>query len=174
MVVSNSTMTRKSPFLVRQNPASVEALRDATPAAIQRWYIEFFENEVSGGNTKLARRRIAWRIQADSEGGLPESAMQHALGIARNIVGTQIPRQRPGAGATVTSTLPSNHDSRLPVPGAVLVKEYKGVRYLVRVLPSGFEWEGDVFRSLSALAKHITGTKWNGYTFFGLERSRAK
>lgn len=72
------------------------------------------------------------------------------------------------------STLPSNHDSRLPVPGAVLVKEYKGVRYLVRVLPSGFEWEGDVFRSLSALAKHITGTKWNGYTFFGLERSRAK
>ena len=60
------------------------------------------------------------------------------------------------------------HDPRLPMPGTVLTREYRGQRLRVTVLASGFEYEGRVFRSLSAVARDVTGATWNGYLFFGL------
>jgi len=59
------------------------------------------------------------------------------------------------------------------MPGSVIVKEHRGRRIIVRVLDSGFEYDGRRFRSLSAVAKEITGTKWNGMLFFGLANPRA-
>ena len=52
-----------------------------------------------------------------------------------------------------------------PAPGAILVKQHKGEDHEIKVLDSGFEYRGDHYRSLSALAKKITGTTWNGYLF---------
>ena len=63
-------------------------------------------------------------------------------------------------------TLPE--DSRLPMPGTVLVREYKGCSIEVRVLEQGFENAGQTFRSLSAVAKAVTGTHINGFLFFKL------
>ncbi len=174
MVVGNSLMTRKKPYLVRPARGDIGSLENAGSEAIHRWYCGLFGADVPGGNTELARRRIAWRIQAESGGGLPDSAKQHALGIARTFVGRKSKQEQAALGPAVSSKLPSDHDSRVPVPGAVLVREYQGKQQFVRVLPSGFEWEGRVYRSLSAVAKAITGTKWNGYEFFGLEHSRGK
>jgi hypothetical protein len=57
-------------------------------------------------------------------------------------------------------------DSRLPPPGTILTRPYKGQPLQVRVLPGGFEYEGQVYRSLSAVAKHITGAHCNGFLFF--------
>ncbi len=74
--------------------------------------------------------------------------------------------------STVTG-LVSDHDPRVPMPGSVIVKEYRGRTILIRVLAAGFEWEGRRFASLSAVAKDITGTKWNGLAFFGLAKPRA-
>jgi hypothetical protein len=54
------------------------------------------------------------------------------------------------------------------MPGQELTREYKGQTLLVRVLPHGFEFEGEVYKSLSAVAKVITGTHCNGYLFFRL------
>ena len=64
-------------------------------------------------------------------------------------------------------------DSR-PLPGTRLVREYDGVQHMVTVRGDDFEFEGRPYRSLSAIARHITGTRWNGWTFFGLKgRPRA-
>ncbi len=56
--------------------------------------------------------------------------------------------------------------------GTRLVREHAGVKHVVTVLPDGFEWEGRPYRSLSAIARAITGTRWNGWTFFGLKSGR--
>ena len=59
-------------------------------------------------------------------------------------------------------------DNRLPLPGQEIMREYKGQMFLVRVLEKGFELEGEVYKSLSAVARKITGTHCNGYLFFRL------
>ena len=71
---------------------------------------------------------------------------------------------------TTVSQLVSDHDPRVPMPGSVIVKEYRGRTLEVYVLDSGFEYNGRRFTSLSAIANEITGTKWNGMVFFGLAK----
>jgi hypothetical protein len=61
----------------------------------------------------------------------------------------------------------STRDSRLPIPGTMITKMYKGKKLEVKVLEKGFEYKGTVYRSLSAIAKDITGNIWNGFLFFG-------
>lgn len=58
------------------------------------------------------------------------------------------------------------------MPGALLTREYKGRTIRVRVLPGGFDYEGTIYRSLSAVAQAVTGAHWNGYLFFGIEKPR--
>lgn len=70
----------------------------------------------------------------------------------------------------IASGAPITHDNDRPPEGAVLVREYKGTDHKVKVLASGFEYEGITYKSLSAIARHITGTNWNGLVFFGLRR----
>ena len=60
-----------------------------------------------------------------------------------------------------------------PLPGAVLVREYKGREIRVRVLDGGYEYDGHPYRSLSAVVKAITGSHWNGRLFFGLKKGGA-
>jgi len=148
------------------------------PDELQRHHRAMFGCDVPSGNSELARRRIAWRVQAEREGGLPESARQHALALARES-GSRIragmeqsSRRDRLQNATVTG-LVTDHDPRVPMPGSVIVKEYRGRTILVRVLAAGFEWDGRRFASLTAVAKDITGTKWNGLAFFGLAKTRA-
>ena len=61
-------------------------------------------------------------------------------------------------------------DDRLPLPGTILTREYKGGVVQVQVLQSGFEYQGEVYKSLSAVAKAITGSHCNGYAFFRLAK----
>ncbi len=64
-------------------------------------------------------------------------------------------------------------DPRNPVTGTRLIRNWDGVEHTVTVLKDGFDWQGRKFGSLSAVAREITGTRWNGYRFFGLrERKR--
>jgi hypothetical protein len=62
-------------------------------------------------------------------------------------------------------------DSRLPLPGALLTRKWKGRTLLVEVLAQGFRYENRHYSSLSAIAVAITGTRWNGLAFFGLTRA---
>jgi hypothetical protein len=159
-------------------PASFDRLAKMRPDELQRLHRKIFGCDVTSGNSELARRRIAWRVQAERDGGLPESARQHALALARESgarigVGMEHPRRRNRLQHATVTGLVSGHDPRVPMVGSVIVREYRGRTILVRVLAAGFEWDGRRFASLSAVAKDITGTKWNGLAFFGLAKTRA-
>jgi hypothetical protein len=71
---------------------------------------------------------------------------------------------------TATTTVVQTRDARLPMPGSLIVKNYKAETLVVKVLNEGFEYDGRRFASLSAIACEITGTRWNGFAFFGLEK----
>ncbi len=73
------------------------------------------------------------------------------------------------AALTATGTLAVTGEDCLPPPGTVLRRPYKGRTVLITVLDDGFEYEGDVYRSLSAVAKAVTGSHWNGNLFFRLK-----
>ena len=163
--------------VARPEPIDLDRLARMQPSELQRLHQRLFGCAVPSGNTELARRRIAWHNQSEREGGLPESARQHALAIAKESslriqirggnAGSRLPH------ATVAGIV-SDHDSRLPMPGSVLIKEYRSQTIVVRVLDTGFEYIGQHFASLSAIAKEITGTKWNGLLFFGLTKKRCR
>jgi hypothetical protein len=74
----------------------------------------------------------------------------------------------PDGQPVAVGTLRISADRRLPMPGTVLTRQYKGRTVVVTILPNGFEYEGKVYRSLSAVATAVTGTHWNGYHFFNL------
>jgi len=151
-------------------------LERMTGTELRRRYAEVFSEESQSGNRQWLIRRIAWRMQALEEGDLPDRARQRAMAIAndadlrihappRGAIAGSI---SPGApGRTVTAPTPAGGDG-LPMPGAWLTREYKGRMIRVRVLMRGFEYEGEVYRSLSAVAKAVTGAHWNGNLFFGV------
>jgi hypothetical protein len=132
-------------------------------------------------NCQHLRRKIAWHLQAAKDGGLPESIRQHAIAIAR---GTEL-RSRISDNASrrlvgvaldkvVTTTVAQTRDARLPMPGCLLVKNYKAQTIVVKVLNNGFEYDARRFTSLSAIARDISGTRWNGFAFFGLEKEKRR
>jgi hypothetical protein len=132
-------------------------------------------------NAAHLRHKIAWQIQALEEGALPDSERQRALALARNStlrvrIGDNAARRRKEIpiDRSVTTQVAPQHDARLPLPGSLIVKDYHGQTYVVRVLKRGFEFDGRKYGSLSAVAQEITGTKWNGWAFFGLARKEER
>jgi hypothetical protein len=145
-------------------------LRTMTPAALRDRYLEVFGEPSRSGNKDFLCKRIAWRMQANAEGSLSERAKRRAAEIACDAdIRTTIPRPRAATPKAATATSPAPRPGkRLPMPGSVLTREYRGRSVAVTVLRNGFDWEGRVYKSLSAVAKAITGSHWNGYLFFGL------
>ena len=125
-------------------------------------------------NRKWLIRRIAWRLQASAEGGLSERARARVAELANEAElratapHTRVIKQNAQDSPTLAQAA-KPADDRLPVPGGVIVRDYKGHRLQVKVLQQGLEFEGQIFKSLSAVAKHITGNHCNGYLFFRLQ-----
>jgi len=164
--------------LVSRAPDNVDLNRlvRIQTADLQRLHQTLFGCKVPSGNSEQARRRIAWNVQSQREGGLPESARLRALAIAKEAsmrIHLRHGGREPLAHSTVTSIV-SDHDSRLPMPGSIIIKQHRGQTLVVRVLDTGFEYGGRLFTSLSAIAKDITGTKWNGFLFFGLVKENQR
>jgi hypothetical protein len=148
--------------------------------ALQHKHRELFGDQPVPAHRQFLFRRIAWRMQADQEGGLPESARELARAIARDAplrarVITNAEKRRAGIPLeqTTTTTIAPGHDSRLPMPGGLIVKQFKGQTIVVKVTDDGFEYSDRRYTSLSAIAQEITGTKWNGFLFFGLMKEKA-
>jgi hypothetical protein len=143
-------------------------------------YRELFGVEATSHNRLYLMRRVAWKVQADAYGGLSERARKRAEEIADFAdLRTTPPRPRKTsemplpAGRSEVRPLPSLGDRRLPMPGTVLTREYQGRLVTATVLEDGFGHDGRTYRSLSAIAREVTGTSWNGFDFFhlGLKRS---
>ncbi len=148
------------------------ALKKMTPRELRQRYSELYGDEARSGNRLWLLRRCAWRIQALAEGGMTERlerVRKQALAMANDadvrvippriaVPDTDLPRS-----VAATDLKP---DNRLPISRTALTRDYKGKRYVVLVLPDGFEYDGEIYRSLSAVAYAITGSHWNGFHFF--------
>ena len=145
------------------------ALERKTVRELQATYAEVVGEDTSSRHKTWLIKRIAWRMQANAEGDLTERARRRALELANDAdLRVSAPRVPVGSGVGYTATSHFPASDRLPMPGAMLTREYRGRTIKVVVLPKGFEFEGEIYRSLSAVAKVITGAHWNCYQFFGL------
>jgi hypothetical protein len=146
----------------------IDELGDMTAAELRERYQGVFGEETRSRHTGFLRKRILWRLRAKTAGGLSERARQRAAELVdESDLRLLAPAARSNPDRRATS-----RDRRLPMPGAVLTREYRGRTVTVTVLDDGFEYDGRIYRSLTAVAKAITGAHWGGFHFFGLNRGR--
>ncbi len=153
----------------------IENLRRASLAGLREKFRDVFQEETRCRHREHLFRRIAWRLQALAEGDLSERARGRANEIARDAgLRTVAPRDFFTVGGEQVQTTRGNgnrgRDSRLPPPGTLLSRKWKGRTILVEVLAKGFRHENRHYGSLSAIAVAVTGTRWNGLAFFGLTK----
>jgi hypothetical protein len=142
-------------------PGRLAALRTLPTAELKRQWRELFGTEPPPFNRPYLQSRLAYRIQELAYGGLKPEMRARLEALGEQLDGGNVVLRRVRA------------DSR-PLPGTRLLREHAGVEHVVTVLADGFEWEGRPYRSLSAIARAITGTRWNGWTFFGLKSGRGQ
>jgi len=152
----------------------VAALQRMTVRELRNRYAEVFGETTKTGNKPWLVKRIAWRLQSLEEGDLSERARQRAAELANDAdVRLSPPKVKPVTQTKNVSFTPQG-DHRLPPPGTIITRTYKGHSLMVKVLPKGFEFEGEVYKSLSAVAKAITGQHCNGYHFFRLGKETSR
>jgi hypothetical protein len=136
--------------------AQVAALKTTpTPALKTRWR-ELFATEPPPYNRRFLESRLAYRIQELAYGGLKPETVKRLLALGEQLDGGNIVVRR------------TRVDDR-PIAGTRLIREWQGVEHCVTVLADGYEYQGRPYKSLSAVARAITGTRWNGWVFFGLK-----
>jgi hypothetical protein len=152
----------------------IEALRTQKTKTLKARYRELFGEESRSSNHTHLFRRIAWRLQALSEGDLSQRARDRAAELAADVdLRLRPPRKfwRALADAdTQERARRPRRDLRLPEAGTTLQRQYQGKAVCVKVLTDGFEYDGKLYESLSSIASSVTGTRWNGFSFFGLKK----
>ena len=152
--------------------SEIDDLRHKTVAQLQIRYLEVFGDRSRSNHKQFLIRRIAWRLQALAEGDLSERARERALSLARDadlrLVAPRSSLSSLGTSVLMRSVRDPRRDSRVPKPGTILTRTFREKTVTVHVLDKGFQHEGAVYRSLSAVARHITGTQLNGFSFFQL------
>ena len=142
-----------------------ELERMDTPALRERWQV-LYGKEPPRLYRQFLIKRLAYRIQELAYGGLSDEARARMARVLDE-------EGYDDAGAKQGVARPKPDEGQM-VPGTLLIREYDGVRHEVRVLDQGFEYRGVPYRSLSGVARAITGTAWNGPRFFGLRNTGAK
>jgi Protein of unknown function (DUF2924) len=154
--------------------AEVAALRQLSVAQLRTRFAALFGEPTRTSNKVWLVRRLAWRLQALAEGDLSERARRRAAELAQNADLRHLP-PRSAATANPRAVSPSRRtDPRIPCVGTILSRRYKGRMLNVRVVDRGFGFDGQVFPSLSAVARAITGSHCNGFLFFGLVKRRVE
>lgn len=135
------------------------ALKTAPAADLQAQWRELFGKEAPPHNRAFLQSRLAYRIQELAYGGLKPETLRRLEAMGEQLDGGNI-------------TLRRIRGDDKPITGTKLIRNYQGVEHAVVVRVDGYEWEGRPYRSLSAIARAITGTRWNGWTFFGIASRR--
>ena len=186
---SGGQMSRSSPKVAYSLPPPVSSLKrsvsphvtieiselqDKTVNQLIERYEQVFNEECRSRNKQYLIRRIAWRLQANAEGGLSATAIKKAAELAVD-AGTRVTAPRKQSAAGVKRLVPEPNgfvdwDPRLPPPGNIGERQYKGKMIRVIVLQEGFEYEGRRYKSLTSVAKEVSGSHCNGFLFFRLGR----
>ena len=135
------------------------ALKRMTVVELKTKWESLFGSPAPNNSRSYLELRLGYRVQELTLGGLSRETRRTLDLLADEIEG------KIGRKAIIA-------DSRNPVVGTRLVREWGGVEHTVTVIKDGFDWQGQKFKSLSAAARAITGTQWNGYRFFGLREAR--
>jgi hypothetical protein len=143
-------------------PARVAALKTARTLDLKEQWRDLFNSEPPPFNRRYLESRLAYRIQELAYGGLKPETIRRLEQLGEELDG----------GDTKKRSLRLDRDR--PITGTRLLREWQGVEQVVTVTKDGFEWQGRPYTSLSAIARAITGTRWNGWTFFGLKNHRAR
>ena len=130
-----------------------------TPELKQQWR-QLFDTEPPPYNRRFLESRLAYRIQELAYGGLKPETVKRLEALGEQLDGGNITTRRIRADLK-------------PITGTRLLREWQGVEQVVTVTADGYEWQGRPYQSLSAIARAITGTRWNGWVFFGLKNRRA-
>jgi len=148
----------------------VATLKAMSVGELRVRYAEVFGESARTGHKVWLIKRIVWRLQALAEGDLSERARRRAAQLANDADLRLYPPRSAQVVSSNQASIPGvqQPDHRLPPAGRTLSRFYKGRMLHVRILPKGFEFDGVVYQSLSAVAKAITGSHTNGYLFFRL------
>ena len=140
--------------------ARVAALKTTPTPALKSMWRDLFETEPPPYNRRFLESRLAYRIQELAYGGLKPETIKRLEAIAKDLDnGDPARRRRPL--------------KNWPIAGTRLIREFQGVEHCVTVRDEDFEYQGRPYKSLSAVARAINGTRWNGLVFFGLKNQRA-
>ena len=146
----------------------IRALQQISVHELQKEYCRVFGEKTTATHKGFLLKKIAWKIQELEFGGITEEVKEKALAIVENLGLTgRIPSIKLKKKRKII-TQSSFQDKRLPLPGTVIIRKYKDKQVAVQVLEDGFEYKGCKYRSLSAVAKAVTGSHWNGFSFFGI------
>ena len=137
------------------------ALKTTATADLKQQWRDLFDAEPPPYNRRFLESRLAYRIQELAYGGLKPETIERLEALGEQLDG----------GNPVLRRI--RHDDK-PIAGTRLIREWQGVEHCVTVLRDGYEWEGRPYKSLSAIARAIAGTRWNGWLFFGLKQNRRR
>jgi hypothetical protein len=145
--------------MARSIVARISALKSMSTPELKEMWNDLFDAAPPAYNRRFLESRLAYRIQEIEYGGLKPDTLERlaALGDRLNASGKISVRR-------------GNHDR--PITGTKLIRQYKGVEHCVTVLDDGYEYQGRPYKSLSSVARAITGTAWNGWLFFGLRNHK--
>jgi hypothetical protein len=141
-------------------PARLAALKNTPTLELKQQWRELFDTEPPPFNRRYLESRLAYRIQELAYGGLKPETIRRLERLGEELDGGDRKKSRLRADL-------------MPIVGTRLIREWQGVEHVVTVTADGFEWQGRPYRSLSAIARAITGTRWNGPLFFGLRNRRS-
>ena len=147
-------MTKNDPI-----PARLAALKTTPTPDLKTQWRELFDSDPPPFNRRYLESRLAYRIQELAYGGLKPETVRRLEALGEQLDGGNITLRRIRADLK-------------PIAGTKLIREWQGIEQTVTVLADGYEWQGRPYRSLSAVARAITGTRWNGWVFFGLKSQR--
>ena len=141
--------------------ARLAALKGTSTPELKRQWQQLFDTPPPPYNRRFLESRLAYRIQELAYGGLKPETVARLEALGEQLDGGNVVLRR------------TRVDDR-PIAGTRLIREYQGIEHTVTVLNDGFEWQGRPYRSLPAIARAITGTRWNGWVFLALRRTGAK
>jgi len=154
----------------------IDRLRRMTVGELQAEWLRLYGEPTRSRNKTYLFRRLAWRVQELAHAGLSDAATTRIAELAVDtLTRARTPRAALDAARAVTPTTTSSQskrDPRLPSPGTVIVKQYKGRELRLVVHEDHFELDGQSYRSLSEAARAVTGSRWNGRLFWGLTQRR--
>lgn len=150
-------------------PEEITELRAMDVPSLVTKYEAVFGRRPRVKHREFLWKRIAWKIQEQRFGGLSDAAKRRLDELIAEI---DLPLGE--AMRTVTGRLASASRPGQPAIGTTITRDWRGQQIAVRVVENGFEWNGVPYRSLSAVAKAVTGTHWNGRLFFGLSKERKR